>query len=106
MADLADGCALTLLLVDSEDNHHLVLADTDELLDRTDTTSGQFTEQDHALNVVVLEQLHVSTHLGNLTHVHHDEIIDLGELARIHATGQSSRHVENMDGLSGERNQS
>ena len=75
----------TLLLVDSENNDDLVLANTDELLDGTDATSGQFTEQDHSLNVVVLEQLDVGAHLGDLADIDHDQVIHLGELVRIHA---------------------
>lgn len=48
---------VTLLLVDSQHNDDLVSSDTDEFLDGSDTSSGQFAEQDHAVDVVVLEQL-------------------------------------------------
>lgn len=56
----------TLLLVYSKNDHHFVSADPDELLDTSDTTTGQFGEEDHAVNVVVLEQLDVGAHLGDL----------------------------------------
>lgn len=40
---------VALLLVDSEHDDDLVPSDTDELLDRSDTSSGQFGKQDHAI---------------------------------------------------------
>lgn len=38
----------TLLLVDTKDNHRLLAADTDELANRADTTTGKLREQNHA----------------------------------------------------------
>lgn len=58
--------SLTLLLVDTEHNNNLVASNTDELLDRTDTSPRKFGKQDHSVDVVVLEQLHVCAHFGNL----------------------------------------
>ena len=43
---------VTLLLVDPENNHDLIASDADELLDTSDTPTGQFAEQDHAVDVV------------------------------------------------------
>lgn len=48
---------VTLLLVDSQHNDDLVSSDTDEFLNGSDTSSGQFAEQDHAVDVIVFEQL-------------------------------------------------
>lgn len=48
---------VTLLLVDSQYDDDLVSSDTDKFLDGTNTSSGKFAEQDHAVDVVVLEQL-------------------------------------------------
>lgn len=47
----------TLLLVHTEDDNYFVAADTDELLDRSDTSPGELGKEDHALNVVILELL-------------------------------------------------
>jgi hypothetical protein len=56
----------TLLLVNSEDNDDLIAADSDELLNTSDTSSGQFGEKDHAIDVVVFEELYVGTHFCDL----------------------------------------
>ena len=56
----------TLLLVDSEHDDDLIAADSDELLDRPNTTSGKFGEENHAVDVVVLEQFYIGTHVGDL----------------------------------------
>lgn len=64
--ELALGVVHTLLLVDSQDNNDLIAADSDQLLDRSDTSSGKLGEQDHSVDVVVLQQLDVSSHLGDL----------------------------------------
>lgn len=58
---------LTLLLVDTEDNDNLVTSDTNELLDTANTSAGKFGQQDHSVDVIVFEKLHVCAHLGNLT---------------------------------------
>lgn len=57
---------LTFLLVNSEDNDDLIAPNSDELLDTSDTSSGQFGEEDHAIDVVVFEELHVGTHFRDL----------------------------------------
>ena len=96
----------TFFLVHAQDDDDLVPADSDQLLDRSDTTTGEFREQDHSFDVVVLElmslfifslahcsrriraaklgvtkegthQFDIGTHLGNLPDLHHDELIDL-----------------------------
>ena len=47
----------TLLLVHSEDDDDLVAPDTDEFLDRSDTSPRELREQDHSLDVVVFKLL-------------------------------------------------
>lgn len=106
--ELALGVVHTLLLVDSQDNNDLIATNSDELLDRSDTSSGKLGEQNHSIDVVVLQQLDVSSHLGDLfapplacallilsalfarqTHlldVHHDKAVNLWELLLIEAT--------------------
>ena len=114
------GCELalrvvhTLLLVDSQDNNDLIATDSDQLLDRSDTSSGKLREQDHSVDIVVLQKLDVSSHLGDLfapslacallspsavfawqTHlldVHHDKAVNLRELLLIEAA-VGKRHI-------------
>lgn len=57
---------ITLLLVDTENDDDLVATNTDQLLDGTNTSSGKLREQDHAVDVVVLEKLDVGAHIGDL----------------------------------------
>lgn len=57
---------IALLLVDTENDDDLVATDTDQLLDGTNASSGKLREQDHAVDVVVLEKLDVGAHVGNL----------------------------------------
>jgi hypothetical protein len=45
---------LTLLFVHTEYHDDLVAANSDELLDGSDTSSGKLREQNHAVNVIVL----------------------------------------------------
>jgi len=72
-ADAALGeVDVALLLVDADDHDDLVLADADELVDAADAAAAQLAQQDQALDVVVLEQLHVGAHLRDVLHVHHD----------------------------------
>ena len=47
----------TLLLVYTEDDDDFVPADTDEFLDRSDTSPRELREQDHSLDVVVFKLL-------------------------------------------------
>lgn len=48
---------------------HLLLADADELVDRADAPAAELGEQDHPLDVVVLEQRDVRAHLGDRAHL-------------------------------------
>lgn len=57
---------LTLLLVDTQNHDDLIATNTDELLDTSNTSSRQFGEEDHSVNIVVFQQLHICAHLGNL----------------------------------------
>lgn len=49
----------TLFLVHAQDDDDLVPADSDQLLDRSDATTREFREQDHSLDVVILELINV-----------------------------------------------
>lgn len=65
----------TFLLIDSENDHDLVLADTNKLLDRANTTSRQFAQQDHSFDIVVFQELDIGTHLSDLTNVDHHQVV-------------------------------
>lgn len=60
---------ITFLLVDTENDDDFVATDSNKLLDTSDAPSGKFRKQDHSVDVVVLEQLNVSTHIGDLVPV-------------------------------------
>ena len=45
----------TFFLVDTENDDDLVPADPDEFLDRPNAASGEFREEDHALDIIVFE---------------------------------------------------
>jgi hypothetical protein len=57
---------LAFLLVYSEHHHNLVSSNADELLNRSDSSSRQLAKQDHSVNVVVLEELDIGAHIGDL----------------------------------------
>jgi hypothetical protein len=85
----------TFLLVDPEHDDYLVSTNANELLDGSNTTSRKFTKKDHAIDVVIFQELKttvsgaspgrgielanldISTHIGNLLDIHHDEGVNL-----------------------------
>ena len=77
--------SLTLVLVDPHDDDGLSFAHSDELVDGADAPPGELGQQDHALDVVILEQADVGAHLRDLTHRHHHHVVDLGKFLRVKA---------------------
>jgi hypothetical protein len=57
---------LTFLLVHSQNDNHLVAANSDELLDTSDTASGELREENHAIDIVIFEEFDVGSHLRDL----------------------------------------
>ncbi len=57
---------LTLLLVDTKNNHDLIASNSNKLLDTSDTSSGQFGKKDHAIDVIVFEEFDIGSHFGDL----------------------------------------
>ena len=92
--------ALTLLFVDSDDDHTLVAAYADELVDGADTSTGQLAQEDHALDVVVLQKADVGAHLSDGPHVHHHNIIHLWEPVLVKSTAEPRHHFEDTNGKS------
>lgn len=80
--------ALTLLFVYSDDDHALVAAYADELVDGADTSTWQLAQEDHALDVVVLQKADVGAHLGDGPHVHHYNILHLWEPVLVKSTAE------------------
>ena len=74
-----------LLLINPQNHNNLVPIHPDELVDAPDPPPAELGEEDHALLVVVLEQVHVGAHLGDGTDLHHDDVVDLGKLVLVHA---------------------
>jgi len=56
----------TLLLVDTQHDDDLVAANANKLLDRADASPGQLGKQNHAVDVIILEELDVGSHVGDL----------------------------------------
>lgn len=69
---------VALFLVDTQHHHNFVAPDSDKLLDRSDTSSREFGEQNHAVDVVVFEEFDVGAHFCDLLDVDHDERVDFG----------------------------
>lgn len=79
---------LTLLFVYSDDDHALVAAYADELVDGADTSTRQLAQEDHALDVVVLQKADVGAHLSDGPHVHHHDILHLWEPVLVKSTAE------------------
>lgn len=78
----------TLLLVHTEDDDDLVAADANELLDTADAPPAQLRQQNHALGIVVLEELDVRAHFGNLPHLTHDNFVRVRQRFLVEAHGR------------------
>lgn len=80
--------ALTLLFVHSDDDHAFIATYADELVDGADTSTWQLTQEDHALDVVVLQKADIGAHLGDGPHVHHHYILHLWEPVLVKSTAE------------------
>jgi len=76
----------TFVFVYPNDDHAFIPANSDEFVDGSDSPSRQFTEQDHAFDVVVFQEVHISPHLSDGRHRHHHDILTLWELVLIEPT--------------------
>ena len=83
---------VTLFLVDTEDHDGLDAADLDEAADAANTTAGELREQDHALDVVVLQKRHVRPHVGDVLHLNHHRHVHLRVPRLVHTTFQVRTH--------------
>lgn len=76
---------VALLLVDPEDHDGLDAADLDEAADGPDPAARELGEEDHALDVVVLEQGNVGAHVGDGLDLYHHRHVHLRVLGLVHA---------------------
>lgn len=88
---------LTFFFVYSDDDHTLVAAYADELVDRADTSTRQLAQEDHALDVVVLQQADVGAHLGDGPDVHHHNILHLWEPVLVKSTAEPRHRCEDAN---------
>jgi hypothetical protein len=75
---------VALVAVDTEHDGGLLAADLDEGGDGADSTAGQLGEEDHALDVVVLQEGDVRAHVGDVLHLDHHRRVHLGEPRLVH----------------------
>lgn len=50
----------------SQDNNNFVSSHADELLDASNSPPRQLREENHAIDIVILEELDICPHVGNL----------------------------------------
>ena len=73
------------LLVDTQDHDGLDFPDLDQAADAPDPTAGELGEEDHAFGVVVLEERHVGSHVGDGFDLDHHRHVYLRVLGFVHA---------------------
>lgn len=56
----------TFLFINTNDHNNLIISNTDQLLHAPDPPPRQLTEQNHAIDIVILKQLHIDAHLSVL----------------------------------------
>merc|ERR1719458_1706806 len=78
---------VTLVLVDPDDHHGLGPAHPDELVDAPDPPPGELGQQDHALYVIVLQEVDVCAHVGDTPNIHHHHIVHLGVFLLVEPAG-------------------
>lgn len=76
---------VALLLVDAKHHDGLDAADLDEAADGADPAAGELGEEDHALDVVVLEEGDVGPHVGDVLHLDHHRHVHLRVPRLVHA---------------------
>ena len=75
---------VALVAVDAEHDGGLLAADLDEGGDGADAAAGELREEDHALDVVVLEEGDVGAHVGDVLHLDHHRRVHLREPRLVH----------------------
>ena len=73
-------------LINPDDNDRLRPSNPDQLVYTPDSPPAQLGQQDHPLDVVVLQQVDVRPHVGDWADVHHHHVVDLRVLLLVKAT--------------------
>lgn len=79
---------VAFLLVDPEDHDGLDSAHLDEAADTSNPTAGELREENHALDVVVLEKRDVGAHVGDVLDLDHHRHVHLWVPGLVHAALQ------------------
>lgn len=86
---------VALLLVDTKDHDGLDAADFDKAADAPNAAAGQLREEDHALDIVVLQESDVRAAVGHALHLYHNRLIHLRVPRLVHPAlqvGPGARH--------------
>ena len=73
-------------LINPDDDNGFRPSHPDQLVYAPDSPPAQLRQQDHALDVVVLQQVDVRPHVGDRADVHHHHVIDLRVLLLVKTT--------------------
>lgn len=76
----------TFIFINTYNNNRFSFANSDKFVNRPNTPPGQFRQQDHALDIIILQQVNVRAHLRDATHRHHHNILDLRVLLHVKPT--------------------
>ena len=75
---------VTLLFIHTKNHHRLDSPDLDQAAHTPDPTAGELGEEDHTFDVVVLEEGHVGSHVGDVLDVDHHSHVDFWVLGFVH----------------------
>ena len=73
-------------MVNSQYDDDFISPNSDEFVDASDSSSGEFTEENHSFDVVVFEEFDIGTHFSDLANLHDDELVDCGKLIFVEPT--------------------
>ncbi|KAH3661671.1 hypothetical protein OGAPHI_006521 [Ogataea philodendri] len=90
---------VSLVLVDSQHDRDFVSSHSYKFLDGSNTSSGQFRQQNHTFNIVVFEQLDVGPHLSDLLDVDHHHLVHLGVLVFVESAVRCAHGGQWVDEL-------
>ena len=81
----------SLLLINPKDHHGLDASHLDQATHTMNPTPRELGEEDHALNVVVLEQVDIRAHVEDVIDLNHHRHVHFRVLHFVHATLQVGR---------------
>jgi len=66
----------TFIFINPQYNNNLIPPHSNQFLNTPDTSPGQLAQQNHAIDIIILQQLNICAHFGNLADIDHDEGVD------------------------------